>query len=663
MEEAEKFLSRIRERGGLFILRTGDYFGFFHRTFQEYFVARHLLNAIKQQPVEGIKDLVDRACQRDDLWREPFLLAVAYQSTVDEKIAGEIIRELLTSPMGASQKEREHNLLLAAESLIETKPLTLDPILEKQIAHRLILFYEEAQRNNNFKICDEIEKAMRRWLLSLPKEAYRPPLLAVLYETIADTSQVARQRATLTLLTMIAQQLASCPPNVFETLIPPLLALAGLPAVGDYQPSSTVPVAPDLDIADLALTALSCLGKRGPAGSLLLKVRHYFNDHSEHLCLLARYSLECGTLLTLTVVPLAKENYQRYEKAVGQWIELRDAHKTSHVSDREIGECLTIHQVLLVSAEEVYHPTASHLLTMLQLSARQPDQPWQKIWQGYLLQQLTSNQYMSYQESILLFVSLFPEERAQTPLASLLLNHYDNGPISLQHYAQRFLATLSIDLRDLRDLRDPSYPRDLRYPHYVRDMNYLRYLRNLIYMRDPRYLKNLSYLRDPRDIRYLRDPRDLVLTQALTRKAISRLSPANVTTAGYREQIDLLAILLGRELHIVEDLDEVSDEVEGETRQIVQAMYAVFTRTKSDEVREAALDIVRYLPARSANEIEYVLGLAKDMADARIQKACADALEFAIPKTDEAWDALALGKGSGVEAVRKAVEGRLKRRR
>ncbi len=140
MEEAEKFLSRIRERGGLFILRTGDYFGFFHRTFQEYFVARHLLNAIKQQPVEGIKDLVDRACQRDDLWREPFLLAVAYQSTVDEKIAGEIIRELLTSPMGASQKEREHNLLLAAESLIETKPLTLDPILEKQIAHRLIQF-------------------------------------------------------------------------------------------------------------------------------------------------------------------------------------------------------------------------------------------------------------------------------------------------------------------------------------------------------------------------------------------------------------------------------------------------------------------------------------------------------------------------------------------
>ncbi len=29
--EAEIFLNRIRERAGLFVLRTGDYFGFFHR--------------------------------------------------------------------------------------------------------------------------------------------------------------------------------------------------------------------------------------------------------------------------------------------------------------------------------------------------------------------------------------------------------------------------------------------------------------------------------------------------------------------------------------------------------------------------------------------------------------------------------------------------------
>jgi len=41
--EAEAFRDRVRVRGGIFVLRTGDYYGFFHRTFQEYFAARHVL--------------------------------------------------------------------------------------------------------------------------------------------------------------------------------------------------------------------------------------------------------------------------------------------------------------------------------------------------------------------------------------------------------------------------------------------------------------------------------------------------------------------------------------------------------------------------------------------------------------------------------------------
>ncbi len=56
-QQAERFLQRIRERGGLFVQRTGDYFGFFHRTFQEYFAARYLLNMIKQDAAQGIEDI------------------------------------------------------------------------------------------------------------------------------------------------------------------------------------------------------------------------------------------------------------------------------------------------------------------------------------------------------------------------------------------------------------------------------------------------------------------------------------------------------------------------------------------------------------------------------------------------------------------------------
>jgi coproporphyrinogen III oxidase-like Fe-S oxidoreductase len=68
----------------------------------------------------------------------------------------------------------------------------------------------------------------------------------------------------------------------------------------------------------------------------------------------------------------------------------------------------------------------------------------------------------------------------------------------------------------------------------------------------------------------------------------------------------------------------VSDDIEHEIRQIVEVMYAVFTATDNVVVREVALDIVRYLPGRSVNEINNILELAKN---ARIQEACAYALE------------------------------------
>ncbi len=102
-----------------------------------------------------------------------------------------------------------------------------------------------------FNVCDKIENVIRRWLLSLPKEAYRSPLLTELRTAVSDTSNIARQRATLTLLAMIAQELTDCPKIVFETLIPPLLALTHLPAIGPYKPDTAMAVSSSLDVADL----------------------------------------------------------------------------------------------------------------------------------------------------------------------------------------------------------------------------------------------------------------------------------------------------------------------------------------------------------------------------------------------------------------------------
>src|SRR5581483_964177 len=104
--------------------------------------------------------------------------------------------------------------------------------------------------------------------------------------------------------------------------------------------------------------ALSFLGKPGPSGLLMTEIRQYFASNPEHLRLLARYSLECGALLTLTVVPLQNENYHRYEAAIGEWISLRDALKSAHITEQAIEKCRTIQQTLLDCAEEVCYPAA-----------------------------------------------------------------------------------------------------------------------------------------------------------------------------------------------------------------------------------------------------------------------------------------------------------------
>src|SRR5205823_5617505 len=257
--------------------------------------------------------------------------------------------------------------------------------------------YEQAQRARKFDVCSSIEQKVQDWLLNLPGEAFRPALLTVLSAAISDTRQGARQQATLTLLSMIAENLTTCSALVFDMLIPPLLSLTGLPAIGKFQPAPGLTISANLNVADLALTALSFLGKRGPAGSLLPEVRQHFKDHPEQLRQLALYSLQCGTLITPAVVLLAEENFQRYESAIGKWIQLRISYQGTRITPKNRADCLTIHKELLDCAEEVAYPTTLHLMRMLQRAEGDPGQ-WQPTWQRYLMEQLNSGHYISYQE-------------------------------------------------------------------------------------------------------------------------------------------------------------------------------------------------------------------------------------------------------------------------
>src|SRR5947209_3730112 len=95
-------------------------------------------------------------------------------------------------------------------------------------------------------------------------------------------------------------------------------------------------------------------------------------------------------------------------------------------------------------------------MRMLQRAESDPGQ-WQQTWQSYLLAQLNSGHYISYQEVALLWAMLFPDQQDQLPLARCILSHYHGHPTPTQRHAQRFIAALSWDLgylRHLRKLRD-----------------------------------------------------------------------------------------------------------------------------------------------------------------------------------------------------------------
>ncbi len=631
--EAQRFLKRIRERSGLFAQRAGDYFSFMHRTFQEYFAARYILNQMKNEQERWINELVERACRQDELWREPFLLAVAYQSKENGPVADKILQALLAKASEGPSQEHIPHLLLAANAVIEAHPLAIDSNLEKRTAELLLASYERAQRTRAFSTCRQIEDVMLRWLLALPKEIYQSPLLAIISQSISDTQHVERQRATLTLLAMITPRLEPCSSAVFETIIPLLLALSGLPEIGPYIPAQTLVPSTNFDVSDLAIAILSSMGKRGPAGLYLTTLQNYFREHPEQLNILARCSLECGTLITPTLIPRhPAENYQCYESAIKQWIQLRDRHK-GQVTPQEIAACATIHQTLLDNAQEAGYPIAMHLLAMLQRTAASSDeQSWSQIWQAYLLEQINAGSYMSYQQAALLWAALFPHQQHLQPLADNILKHYASDQNNRHQYAKRFTKFSIIHLRDLIYLRD------------------LGDLGDLVYLRDLGDLGDLVYLRD------LGHLRDLIIVESTAEKAYISLA-----FAANEQKVDAFIILMGYLLQVQEN-KQTGDTLEEKAQRFAQAALKELSMQDNDgQVRATALDVLRSLPTRTAREIGYVRQLVEETQDEKAREACLFALQRAQPVDDEAWQEMEKGSISPVEEVREVSAAFMKR--
>ena len=609
--EAKVFLDRIRERSGIFVLRTGDFYGFFHRTFQEYFAARHIIQHSTEPG--ATQDLLDKARQLDDQWREPFLLAIAYTSD-QPAIAWRCIKALLEPLAVGDEKQRYHDVLLAGQCLLEAKPSALPHDIVHNVILALLQIYESALHEKDFEVCEQIEDVMQRLLLDISPEAEHSVLLLTLQDALLAPAQPHYLRAVLTLLTLIAQELRGCPAIVFKRLVPPLLGLTGLPAVGEFQPMPPAQ-APDLAIIDLALAALSFLGANGPAGATLTEVRPLFEQHLRQL---AHYSLQSELLITPAVVPFGAENYSRYEEGVARWLQLiKKVQKRKTILEQDIVSCQKIQQDLLDAAEEVCYPAETHLLQMVQRAHANTNSDWRSTCLAYLRERMETGTYIDYQLCAQLWSVLFTGQSAQQDLATLLLQHLHKNTIH-QRCARRFMMIVVSALRDLR---------------------YLRYLR---------YLRDLSYLSD------LSDLSDLLLTdQTITELELYLSNCIEI------EQPELLSLLLGRVLQI-QEAKEMGPKMEQELQRIVQA--ALPFALSSGDARDVVLDILRSLPARTEQEIAFILNLARDTQDDGIKSACAQALEYSRPASEGAWKELEQARTFSVVVVREAVEGRLRRR-
>jgi hypothetical protein len=119
---------------------------------------------------------------------------------------------------------------------------------------------------------------------------------------------------------------------------------------------------------------------------------------------------------------------------------------------------------------------------------------------------------------------------------------------------------------------------------------------------------------------------------------------------------------MGRILQ-VQEKDEMGKEVEAEVQGLATVALGYLELESADtEVFEAAQDVLRSLPARTTDEIQFVWQIVGRTADSRVHAACAGALLSARPKDSGTWRELKKGKTSHVKEVRDAVEKVLKQR-
>ncbi|NEP81606.1 MAG: signal transduction protein [Okeania sp. SIO3B3] len=135
-EEAERFVDLIRERTGLLNEQGQDFYGFVHKTFQEYLCAEEINYQLENELDFGIILNAIREHLHDAHWREVLLLLIAQQKP---KNVAKAIRAVLNH--GSEYEEWLHRDLFFAGNCLAEDPKGLrgvDGELVREILERLV---------------------------------------------------------------------------------------------------------------------------------------------------------------------------------------------------------------------------------------------------------------------------------------------------------------------------------------------------------------------------------------------------------------------------------------------------------------------------------------------------------------------------------------------
>ncbi len=505
-DDIKCFIETLRSSSSLFVERGQGLFGFMHRTFQEYYIALYLADK-KHHTDQSLKTFVAEKCHTA-IWREPFLLVIAYKSEQkdrDERQQANALIQIILDTHDAFDTLLHRNLLFAASSIVDCNAWHIDEALQTTIANQLFDLYGDAPSTGRFtELQEDIEQMALLWLRGQPQGSnLQPPLLETWHTALCAATNPVRQEGAAHLLAAIAPDLPTCPKTILPALIPPLLQLAGVvdiayppPDIRSHLPEPAVqPSSPGIE--DYALVALRLLDAAGPAGWLHKEWLKWSEEQPELLERLTQHSLELDYLLTPAAVPGKRDdqNWDAQIKIDQEWKQLaqRDLHDL---------------QLQLLQASNTARFPHAYLFKQM-LATELADQSWRITWDSILQREMALGRSATYQACLDLRLLLHKNNHQQHQKIA------DELMAAIVTQAQQTQAIITITniymryLRDLRNLTDLRYLRDLIGLGYLRDLTDLLDLRNLRDLRNRRDLLDLRNRRDLLDLLDLIDLRDL----------------------------------------------------------------------------------------------------------------------------------------------------------